>query len=226
MNLSIIIPCKNESENIRSCLQKVVESCSKAEILVMDSGCEKTRLIVESFQNGQIHYHQCSPDRGKGDAIQQGIQKATGEILVQFDADLQFFAEDISQLVQSIINNECDMALGSRFKKRHSNPEPFLRTLGNQIVSLFCSVLFSQKITDALAGFKAWKKQVTLDEPLKNYNFSYEIELISNALQNGYVVKDIPVQYALREYGQSKVSVIKVGLQLLRDAIKMRLKWQ
>ena len=222
MNLSIIIPCKNESESIRECLESVVQVCPRAQILVMDSGCEKTKVICESFKT--VQYHQCQPDRGKGDAIQQGILKANHDILVQFDADMQFFAQDIPKLVQPLVQHECHMTLGSRFLNHSGNPEPFVRTFGNRMVSLVCCVLFGHSISDALAGFKAWKREVTANTPLQLHNFSYEIELFARALQNGFVVRDVPVRYCLRVQGESKVSIFRVGFQLLKDALWLRFK--
>ncbi len=227
MNLTVIIPTKKEGATIASCVKRVAASCAGAEILVMDSGLDNTKNIIETLQSSilNLKYILNKPDRGKGDAIANGIKLATGNIIVQIDADLQFMPEEISLLIEPILNNRADMTLGSRFMRRSIRREgstPALRSFGNYFVSWLNSILFGQKITDALAGMKAWRKEVTQSFQLTSYTYTYEVELFARALRKKWRVLDVPITTEARAHGISTVPVFKTGMRLLRDSIKFR----
>lgn len=235
-DVSIIVPAKKEEASIATCLQRVIASCPGAEVLLIDSGLDNTKeiflyikkyikkeLAFNSFSS--LFYHQPFPDRGKGDAIRFGISKATRRIIVQLDADLQFFPEEIHLLVNPLLEDKTDMVLGSRFLKDKQSTDvqaSAVRSLGNHLVSLWCSFLYRQKITDALAGLKAWKKEVTDSFTLTSYTYSYEIELFAKAIKKGWRVSEVPISTQARLHGQSTVNVLKAGFQLLRDAFLFR----
>lgn len=226
MDVSVIIPCKGEAANIAECLRRTTLVCPDAEILVIDSATDDTKIQVDQWisQNPNIQYFKSEPDRGKGDAIAQGICLATGDIQLQLDADLQFFPEDIPALIAPLKNGTADMVLGSRFlqKDLQSRTEKQrVRDFGNFFFSFLSSLVIRQKITDSLAGFKAWRKEVTNSYELECWNFSYELELFVKAKKLGFKIEEVPIRYAERKEGQSKVSAIKTGLTLLKDLMKL-----
>ncbi len=225
MDLSILIPCKREEGSIASCLERTIKTYPDAEILVIDSGLDATLEIVKSFQKNSpaLHYVRCDPDRGKGDAIRQGIEKSSRALIAQIDADLQFFPEDLPMLIKPLLQDKADMVLGSRFMKDSYNESSLsLRSLGNQVVSQWTSWLFGQEITDALAGIKAWKREVTQTFTLNSYNFSYEVELFAKAIRKGFRITDVAVRYQNRKEGESKVHLLKAGCLILKDSLKFR----
>lgn len=226
MDLSIMIPCRREAANIASCLQRVLKICPQAEILVIDSGLDETREIVESFTKNatSLRYILCKPDRGKGDAIRQGIAAASSSLLLQIDADLQFLPEEIPQLIQPILEGKADMTLGSRFlqSSQREVDTPLLRSSGNFLISLWCSILFQQRIRDVLTGLKAWRREVTESFPITSSHFSYEVELIANAIQQGFKVLEVAVHYETRKKGESKVPLLKTAGLILYDSLRFK----
>jgi len=226
MKLSILIPCKQEGASIARCLERTIKTYPQAEILVLDSGLDETPEVVQSFKkhSASLRYVSLQSDRGKGDAIAQGVFKASGDILMQIDADLQFFPEELPRLVQPLLEDRADMTLGTRFNpmSRRSLKSSFLRDSGNFLISQWSSYLVGQRITDALAGMKAWKREVTQSFSLTSLGFSYEVELFIKALRKGFRVIDVPVSYEARKTGQSKVPVLKAGVQILKDSLYFR----
>ncbi len=227
MDLSVIIPCKKEARNIAQCVKRVAASCPNAEILVVDSGLDDTKVMVEQLKIAipHLHYFLCQPDRGKGDAIRQGIQNATRNYLAQIDADLQFRPEELPKLLEPLLNGEADMTLGCRFSPasiRKPGSAPLGRTLGNRTLSGLCSLLFRQNISDGLAGMKAWRRAVTDSFTLTSYTYSYEIELFARAIRKGWKVKSVPVTFEMRKQGVSTVSVFKAGFNILKDIFIFR----
>lgn len=198
-----------------------------AEYLVIDGGSDSTSQKVAKLACDfpQIRYFRSFNEKGKGDAVRLGVNHARGDLIVQFDADLQFAAEDIPKLIQVLKDDQADMVLGSRYTEgshNQQNQHNLVRDLGNKLVSLLNSFLWGQKITDALAGLKAWKRVVTDSFELRSVHFSYEIELFAKAFAHSYRVLDCPVSYWDRNKGCSKVSVFKNGYQILRDSILFR----
>ena len=225
MNLSVIIPCRKEAKNIEPCIKRVAHACPNAEILIVDSGLDDTKNIVDQLKTTipNLHYFLSKPDRGKGDAIRQGISLATQPFIAQIDADLQFHPEELPFLMEPLILNKADMVLGSRFLKkslRKPGSSPFFRSLGNRIISFLCSLLLWKKITDALAGIKMWKREVTDSFKLKSYTYSYEAELFIKALKKKWRVVDVPVTFEPRTEGVSTVSVFRAGMIIIKDIFR------
>lgn len=226
-SISVIIPAKNEALNICQITERVALNLPISQILVIDAGTDNTHELVSGLKSKlpNIEYHLNDPDLGKGSAIRKGIELATGDIIVQIDADLQFMPEEIHKLVEPIQNKSADMTIGSRFMSESSNLDnktSFKRTFGNYLVSFLLSLLYSVKISDALTGLKAWRKDVTHSFILESNKFSYEIELIAKAVRLNWKVVSIPITTTSRELGNSKVSVFKNGLEIIRDLFIFR----
>lgn len=226
---SIIVPTRNEADSIAHCLTRILNVYPDGEILVVDGGNDATEEVVARFSAASpnvIYVRNCG-DRGKGHAIQTGISRATRDILVQIDGDLQFHPEEIPLLVGPIERSEADMVLGVRFAKRSQRVEgstPWHRSLGNRLISLYTSLLFGQSFCDVLAGMKGWRREVTTSFALQSDSYSYEAELVAKAVRYGWRVAEAPITTEPRRAGQSSVRVVKVGMQLLRDITYFRLQ--
>jgi glycosyltransferase involved in cell wall biosynthesis len=226
---SIIIAAFNEAASIADCVRAVAQACPPAtEILVIDGGSDETGDILRTLSKElpQVRYHQNHNDRGKGHAIRTGIALASAPIHVQFDADLQFMPEDIMRLAKAVEQGECDVALGSRFtpesdKDAEAHP---LRNLGNWMCSYYASLLFGQRMTDVLAGIKAWSADAAKIIDLHADDFSYEVEIPARALQRGLNVREFPIGTRARASGESKVSLLGSGTRILWHTTGFRCK--
>jgi glycosyltransferase involved in cell wall biosynthesis len=229
VSLSIIIPTFNESLNIADCLRRTQAANPLAEIIVVDGGTDQTGDIVREFSSTYplIRYIANRPDLGKGHAIRVGIEAAKNDCIAQLDADLQFHPEELSLLIAPLIEKRADFVMGTRFtaqSTRIPGSTPLLRTLGNKAVSGFVSLLFLRRMTDVLAGVKAWRKEVTNSYTLESNTYSYEVELPIKALLAGWRVIEVPVTTEPRVNGQSSVRVFSVGIRLLKDITSWRLR--
>lgn len=225
--VSIIIAAFNEEKTIGDCLRALADVFpSGAEILVVDGGNDDTsKVVAESAETIPfVRYIRNENDRGKGHAIRSGIAHARGAFQAQIDADLQFFPADLPHLLEPLRAGEADLVLGSRFTKQSGRDEEaaVFRTLGNRLVSGYMSLLFNQRLTDVLAGIKAWTRQAAEKIDLQTDGFSYELEFPAKAIRKGLRVREVPVQTQARQGGESKVNVIKEGPRFLRDATRFR----
>lgn len=225
--VSILIATFNEQANIAACVTQVAEVLGpQAEILVIDGGTDDTRGEVArlSARFSGVRYIDNHPDFGKGHAIRIGIAHARGRFHAQIDADLQFSPADLPALLAPLRAGTADVVLGSRFRPASGRDTraAAIRTGGNHIVSAWASLLFGKRLTDVLAGIKAWTAPAAQTIALRSNHYSYEIEIPARALRTGLRVTEVPVRTRARDAGVSKVSVVRVGLRALADTLRFR----
>jgi len=213
--------------NITACVEQVAAALGpQAEILVIDGGTDDTRGEVArlSVRIPGVRYIDNHPDLGKGHAIRHGIAEARGRFHAQIDADLQFSPADLPALLAPLRAGSADVVLGSRFLRTSGRDTraALVRTGGNHVVSAWMSLLFGRRLTDVLAGIKAWTADAAHTIALQSDNYSYEIEIPARALRTGLRVTEVPVATQARADGESKVRVFRVGLRALADTLRFR----
>jgi glycosyltransferase involved in cell wall biosynthesis len=226
--VTIIVTTMNEEDTIERCLRRIVAVFpTRAEILVVDGGTDRTGRIVQEVaaEFSSIVYVANPDDRGKGHAMHVGLAAAAGDYIAQIDADLQFLPEELPLILEPLERDRADLVLGSRFTpgaKRLPGSTPAVRTFGNWVVSRYSSLLFGGRMTDVLAGMKAWKRTVTDRIRLVAENCSYDAELPVKALRAGFRVMDVPITTDARQGGVSAIHVVRDGGRILRDVTRFR----
>ncbi|MGB3614595.1 MAG: glycosyltransferase family 2 protein, partial [Elainellaceae cyanobacterium] len=160
--------------------------------------------------------------KGKGNAVRLGFEKASGDVLIILDSDLTVKPEDLTYFFDAIASKKCEMANGCRLVYPiPSESMPWLNRLANRFFAWLLSYLLNTKIKDSLCGTKAISKE--------NYqkiqsNRSYfgdfdpfgDFDLLFGAAKLSLKIKDVPVRYVPRTYGQSNIQHFKEGLTLMR----------
>lgn len=227
--LTVIITTLNEEASIEECIRRVVAVLpEQSELLVVDGGHDRTGEIVMALADELpvVRYIRNENDRGKGHAVHVAIAASSGRLLVQIDADLQFLPEEIPRLIEPIQSGRADIVLGSRFTRgsiRRPGSTTFFRSFGNWLTSLYASVLFGRRMTDVLAGMKAWTREVTTQTKLACETCSYDAELPVKAVRSGFRILDVPVTTDARHGGQSAIHVVRDGWRILKDITLFRL---
>jgi glycosyltransferase involved in cell wall biosynthesis len=232
-SVSVIVACRNEEENIGECIRRLAEALPAAEILIVDGGSDRTFEIAEEAgrRNPRVVAVKNVNDRGKGHAVKTGIARASGDVMAQFDADMQFGAEDLPRLIGPVARGECDVCLGSRFlpgSNRGAYRAIPTRDLGNRLLALFISALTGRRVTDVTAGVKAWTRDAIRRIDFRDDAYSYEAELVVRARRLGLRVAEVPVSYASRLRGASMhrdtLAVAKAGLVIMGKALAARFR--
>ena len=159
---------------------------------------------------------------GKANAVREGFDMATGEILMILDADLTTPPEDLPKFYDAIRYNKGEFINGSRLVyPMEKEAMQLLNYLGNKFFSSFFTFLMSQYVKDTLCGTKVLRKS---DYEKIKANRSYfgdfdpfgDFDLLFGASKLNLKITEIPVRYRQREYGSTQISKFKHGLLLIR----------
>lgn len=216
MKVLLIIPSYNEEENVLNNYKKIINYNKKNKlkldaIVINDGSTDKTEEICKK---NNIPYISLVHNLGIGGAVQTGYKYALEnnyDIAVQFDGDGQHDVNYVKHIIEPIINNECDMVIGSRFIDKQSSEfkSSFARRIGISIISFFMKLFTRKKVYDTTSGFRAVNKKI-----IKLFSNDYPVEYpepVSTVeiLKSGYFVKEVPVSMNERENGISSIKAWK-----------------
>lgn len=232
MNFSIIIPAYNEEQSIKSIIERTEKARShiirdafvdEVEIIVVDDGSmDKTKEFAQQYQGIKLISYE--KNKGYGAAIKLGFERAQGDILGFLDADGTCDPLFFSTLINSLIKNESDIAIGSRLGPESRMPK--IRRLGNNVYVKIINFLGNVKITDSASGMRVLKRKALVDlYPLPD-GLHFTPAMSCKALMDGKLkIIEEPMEYKERE-GKSKLSVIKDGQQFLKTIIEISLYYK
>lgn len=201
-NVSIVIPAFNEEHGLPNVLNNLRAWQERgAEIIVVDDGSTDETARVASEHGARVIRHH--NNKGYGAALKAGIRAAEHEIVVTFDADGQFDANDIEKLVSAL--NDCDMAVGVR---PHGAGSPTIRKPGKWLLGKTANYLAQTEIPDLNCGFRALR----VDTAKRFLNllpngFSFTTTLTLAMFKDGYNVAYLPISVHPRTTGTSSVRV-------------------
>ena len=217
MKTTIVIPTFNEAINLPILVEKLFGlPLDDLSILVVDDNSpDGTGNIAEELgtkYNGRISVLHREGKLGLGTAYIQGFQLAMergAEAVGQMDADFSHPPEKIVELVKTL--ETCDMALGSRYVPGGKLDErwPFWRKALSGWGNFYARTILGLKLRDVTGGFRLWKSHTLKSMPLdrirsNGYIFQVEMAYVANKL--GFQFKEIPIYFADRRWGQSKMS--------------------
>ncbi len=227
MKLSIILPCFNEVNTIESIIE-AIKNCPYAEkeIIVVDDG--STDGTREKLQDGldasvdQVIYHDCN--RGKGAALQTGIQAASGNIVIVQDADLEYDPNEIPHVIQPILDDKADVVYGSRFVG--SGPHRvlfFWHMIGNSFLTTLSNMFTNINLTDMETCYKAFRSEIIKSIEIKENRFGFEPEVTAKIAKMKCRIYEVGISYYGRTYEEGKKINWKDGLSAIRCILKYNL---
>lgn len=222
--LSIIIPVYNEESTIDTLLSRVYSERLpewKKEIIVIDDGStDTTRSVLKKWEK-KIHVIYKEKNEGKGSAVNIGFAKATGDIILIQDADLEYNPSDYPVLLAPFANEQVDVVYGSRFLGPHLSTM-FVYAQGNKFVTLVSNILYNSNITDMETGFKVFRRDVIKNIVLHAKRFDMEPEITAKVLKSGHQIYEVPISYMGRKFSEGKKLTWRDGVIALFTLIKYR----
>lgn len=224
--VSVIIPSRNESGNIKGIFERVPEMGAGTELIFVeghsqDDTYEVINQTIGEYPSRRAFLYRQTGD-GKGDAVRLGFEKAGGDILMILDADLTVPPEFLPRFYEALVSGRAEFANGVRLLYPMAQQAMrFFNLVGNKFFSKAFSWLLGQTIKDTLCGTKAlWKDQYWQIGANRTYFGDFDpfgdFDLIFGAAKLNLKITDIPVRYGERDYGNTNIRRWKHGLLLLR----------
>ncbi|MFQ3225062.1 MAG: SAM-dependent methyltransferase [Lentimonas sp.] len=229
LTVSVIIPARNEKGNIEAAIQRTPDMGKSTEIIFVegnsqDDTWDTIQAAIKNHPERSIKACQ-QPGKGKGDAMRLGYEKATGDIIMILDADLTVPPEDLPKFFDAIQLGHCEFVNGVRLVyPMEDEAMRFLNMCGNKFFSMLFSWLLSIPIKDTLCGTKVFSKtHYELIEANRSYFGNFDpfgdFDLIFGAAKLNLKIRDLPIRYQSRTYGEPQIDRWRDGMLLIRMAI-------
>ena len=225
-NVSVIIPARNESGNIKAIFERTPQMGRETELIFVEGHSKDDTF--ESVQR-EIASHPSTPSLlfqqtgiGKADAVRLGFSKAKGDILMILDADLTVPPEDLPRFYEALVTGKGEFINGVRLVyPMEKEAMQTLNFFGNKFFSLAFSWMLGQPIKDTLCGTKVlWKRDYERIAANRSYFGDFDpfgdYDLIFGAAKLNLRIVDLPIRYRERTYGSTNISRWKHGLLLMR----------
>ncbi|MDX1595070.1 MAG: glycosyltransferase family 2 protein [Gammaproteobacteria bacterium] len=227
MRISVVIPCFNEVETVEA-LVSAVEAAPPAdkEIIVVDDGStDGSAALLRERIDGQravVVYH--DTNRGKGAALRSGFARATGDIVIVQDADLEYDPEEYPVLIEPIVEGKADAVYGSRFMgHRPHRVLYFWHRVGNGFLTLLSNMFTNLNLTDMETCYKAFRREVIQSLTLEQDRFGFEPEVTAKLARGRYRIYEVGIAYYGRTYAEGKKIGWRDGLQAVWCILKYNL---
>ncbi|MBI3035433.1 glycosyltransferase family 2 protein [Candidatus Woesearchaeota archaeon] len=226
--LTIIIPVYNEIKTVLNIIEKAkkakIGNVAKEIIVVDDFSTDGTRSILKKIEGSAIKVLYHKRNIGKGAAIRSGLKRATGDIILIQDADLEYNPEEYAKLLKPILNSKAKVVYGSRLNAIRENIKNMykLHYIGNMLLTLMTNLLYGAKVTDMETGYKVFRKEVIKGMNLKSNRFDFEPEVTAKILKSGCKIHEVPISFAGRKFEQGKKITWVDGIKAAYYLVKYR----
>lgn len=228
MKVSIIIPVYNEFVTLPLVLERVLNAplppdCEREVIVVDDGSTDGTTELLGGYNSASplVVVHHSIVNFGKGAAVRVGLAKATGEIILIQDGDLEYDPNDYISLLDPLIRGEAQVVYGSRFLKsvrgmNHAN------WLANKLLTFTTNLLYGVHITDEATAYKAFRREVLQRIRLRCLHFEFCPEVTAKICRLGFSIREVPISYDPRGIQEGKKIRWHDGVEALWTLITYR----
>ncbi len=226
-SLSVVVPARNEAGNIEDAIRRIPDLGAFTELIFIEGGSiDNTWEVMEEMQRKYEGKRRIriarQPGKGKNDAVKLGFSLAEGDLLTIVDADLTMPPEELPKFYEAVVDGKCEFANGSRLVYPMENEAMrFFNILGNHFFALAFSWLLGQRLKDTLCGTKmlSRKAYASLDANrgyFGDFDPFGDFDLLFGAAKLQLKIRDIPIHYKARVYGDTNISCWRHGMILLR----------
>ena len=238
-SVSVIVACKNERGNIEELFRTVPKMGLGTELVFVDG--RSTDGTYEEIECCISNMKQLNPQLdgakllvqkgdGKGDAVRLGFDEAKGDVLMILDADITVRPEDLCKFYNALVEGKGEFINGSRLVyPMEDEAMRFLNMLANHLFSWVFTWLLEQRLTDTLCGTKVlfkrdYEKIKECRSFFGNFDPFGDFDLLFGAAKQNLKIREVPVRYRNREYGEIKIDRFRHGWLLLKMSA-LAYKW-
>jgi glycosyltransferase involved in cell wall biosynthesis len=188
--------------------------------VVDDGSKDGTREILRQMPG--IVYVEHERNQGKGMAIRTGLARATGEVVVIQDADLEYDPGDFRRMLEPIRYGKAAVVYGSRFLKARPRMR-FANYVANRLLAWGATLLFGRRITDEATCYKMFRAEVLREMNLQATRFEFCPEVTAKAMRAGHRILEVPISYRARSVAEGKKISWRDGVSAFYTLLKYRL---
>ena len=214
------MPVYNERRTLAEIVARVLKQRIKGVdsvelVIVDDASTDGSTEIIEQLADT---YQQIEPifqkrNRGKGAAIREAIEVASGDIAIIQDADLEYDPDDFQLILTPILQGDADVVYGSRFMIRGKGHDRYSKhALGNRFLTFLSNRFTNLKLTDMETCYKAFRLQALKTIPLRSDRFGIEPEITAKIARRKLRFHEVPISYHARTYAEGKKIKWKDGV--------------
>jgi glycosyltransferase involved in cell wall biosynthesis len=227
LKVSVIIPAYNEARTIREVVRNVraqkLEGVTFELIVVDDGSTDETESICQSLAS-ELDIYERQQNQGKGAAIRAGVARASGDIILIQDADLEYDPAEYPKLLAPIVAGKADVVIGSRFAGSEAHRVVyFWHMVGNRILTLLSNVMSDLNLTDMECGYKVFRADLLKGIRLTENHFGFEPEIVAKLAKQQCRIYEVGISYHGRTYAEGKKIRLKDGFSALYAIAKHNL---
>ena len=218
MNLTILIPALNEEQAIEMVVKKAKNFIEKnsidGEILVVNNNSiDKTEKIAR-INGARVVKEE---NKGYGNALRKGIEKAQGKYIIMGDADDSYNFLEIKEMYDTLING-CDLVIGNRFYHIQKGAMKFShRYIGTPLLNHLVNHKYKVKIKDVNCGLRGFKKEKIKGLNLKSEGMEFASEMIIKAIKNNLKICQVNINfYKDARKGKGHLHAFKDGIRHIK----------
>jgi glycosyltransferase involved in cell wall biosynthesis len=222
--LSVIVPVYNEQRTVGFVIERLRQTGLPLQIILVDDGSiDGTSEIIDAHRHDPdviVRHHE--RNLGKGAAICSGIAAATGDVIVIQDADREYDPSDFRYLLQPIVQDDADVAYGTRYGHYDRQLSPWWHQAVNGWISLLASLAIGIRLSDIETCYKMSRRQhfQAILPDLRESRFGIEIELTARWSRRELRFTERPIHYRHRWYDEGKKIGWRDGLRALWCIVK------
>lgn len=222
MRITIVLPTYNEAENLPKLVSALFSLPSDLSVLVVDDNSpDGTGAIADDLAKkhpGHLHVLHRSGKLGLRSAYMEGFQKAfelEANAVVQMDADFSHDPSVLPEMARRLAS--CDLVIGSRYVEGGSLDDnwPIWRKALSGFGNFYARTILGSPIRDMTTGFRMWRREALENMPLERIRSSgyiFLVEMAYLAYLTGLRITEVPIHFADRRWGKSKMS-LKIQLE-------------
>ncbi len=228
-SVSVVVPARNESGNIESAVTRLPAMGPDDELIFVEgNSTDNTWEVIQQVKNKYSEKNIVitrQDGKGKGDAVRKGFSFASKEILMILDADLTVPPESLPLFYEAIVEGKGEFINGSRLVyPMDDKAMRFANIVGNKFFAMAFSFVLGQRFKDTLCGTKVLTKE-NYNKIASHRSFFGEFDpfgdfdLIFGSMRLALKIREVPISYKERTYGDTNIQRWRHGVILLRMLI-------
>jgi glycosyltransferase involved in cell wall biosynthesis len=224
--LSILMPVYDERATVEAAIEDALTAdlpvATRQLVIVDDGSTDGTREVLVSRtwpDNVKVVLHE--RNLGKGAAVRTALAHATEEFAAILDADLEYRASDLAEVLEPLLAGDAHVVFGTRAWTSQSSFS-FWYVMGNKAVTMATNVIYNCWISDVMTGHKAMRTELFRSLKLRERGFAIEPEIAARVLRSGERIHEVPISYRARSREAGKKLTALDGLRVLRTLVRCR----